>query len=100
MIHKDPIKKIHMSNRKYRPVDNSHARCITKPKKESYLAGTFNTDHEEVEIVFGPYTRNFEEEGRYFNEIQMVIVKDKDGDLHDIMYYEHGLIPYIKAGIV
>jgi hypothetical protein len=88
MIKKGELKKIKF-NRRYRPIDNSHATCLNDGTNH-YLAGTSWTPHTEVEIMLGPYVKKMD--CRYFKELEFVIVRDNVGNLHEIMYHKHGEI--------
>jgi hypothetical protein len=84
MVNKGGINKVRLGRVMYRPIDNSWARCLNN-KSTYYLAGTSVTPSQVVEVLLGPYLKDVGISGR---SLDFIIVKDRHGLLHEILYNE------------
>lgn len=81
------------TGRFYRPLDNSFQTCHTNGCNY-YLAGTYNTNRETVEIISEPFTKEVDWGigGVAKETFTFITVRCKRNLLHDTLYYSSGVV--------
>jgi hypothetical protein len=76
----------------YTPIDNSYAVCLSDGKNH-YLAGTHDSNAKTVRIISPVFINKVYSalDDRVTYEYQFVLVQDRGGLIHSVLYNERGL---------